>query len=146
LRRAIGRGFGFFILAGLAMAIIAALVLMPAWAVAVRAEHATADALPKNEDAKHTIALRARSVNAIPYDHKLTERLARGTVKGDIFHTPEVKSVPKPTGWRLDLADKLAQTKTRRGLFLVACVALAGAMFLFSPPPLKQASRCRQET
>ena len=146
MSRAIGRGFGFFILAGLAMVIIAALVLMPAWAQAVRAEHAVADAMPKNEDAKHTIALRARSINAIPYDHKLTERLAKGTVKGDIFHTPEVKSVPEPTGWRLDLADKLAQTKTRRGLFMIACVALAGAMFLFAPPAPKQPSRCRQET
>jgi hypothetical protein len=146
IRRSIGRGMGFMILAGLAMGIIAALVLMPAWARSVRAEYDLAAKRPDIEHSTKIVAARARLINAIPHDPVVNERYAKGTVRQDLIHAPVVQYPPKPSGWMLGLADKLAQPKPRRGLFFVACVALAGGMFLFAPPPFKRASRCRQET
>ena len=137
---------GFIILAGLAMAIVAALVLMPAWASSVRAEYDLAAKRPDIEHGTKIIAARARLINAIPHDPVVNERYIKGTVRQDLIHAPVVEYPPEPSGWMLELADKLAQPKTRRGLFFVACVSLAGGMFLFAPPPFKRASRYRQET
>ena len=146
LGRAVGRGVGFIVLAGLGMAIIAALVLMPAWASTVRAESDLAVDRPYIERSRKTLAAGARLNNALPHDPVVTERLAKGTVRQDLLHAPPIEYPPEPSGWMLGLADKLAQPKTRRGLFFVACVALAGAMFLFAPPPVRQASRSRRAT
>jgi|GEM_PF-2179297 len=134
------------ILAGLAMAIIAALVLMPAWANRIRAEY---DLAVKRADIAHSrkiVAGEARHNIAVRHDPVLVERYAKGMVRQNPIHAPPVKYPPAPSGWLLELADKLAQPKTRRGLFFVACVALAGAMFLFAPPPIKRASRSRRAT
>ena len=137
---------GFVVLAGLGMAIIAALVLMPAWANVVRAEHDLAVKRANIEHSRKIVAAGARLNNAIPHDRVVNERLVKGTVRQDLIHTPPVKYPPEPNGWLLGLADKLAQPKTRRGLFFVACVALAGAMFLFAPPSIRRASRSRRAT
>ncbi|MBL7218817.1 MAG: hypothetical protein ISS69_01765 [Phycisphaerae bacterium] len=143
---AIGRGVGFVVLAGLGMAIIAALVLMPAWANVVRAEHDLAVKRANIAHSRKLVAAGARLNNAIPHDRVVNERLVKGTVRQDLIHNPPVEYPPEPSGWRLGLADKLAQPKTRRGLSFVAYVALAGAMFLFIPPLIRQASRSRQAT
>jgi hypothetical protein len=142
----IGRGLGFMILAGLAMAILAPLVLMPAWANTVRAEYDLAVKRAETEHSRKIVAGGARHNIAVRHDPVLIERYAKGMVKQDPIHAPKVEYPPEPNGWMLGLADKLAQQKTRRGLFFVACVALAGAMFLFAPPSLRQASRSRRAT
>lgn len=142
----IGRAMGFLILVGLAEAIIAAVVLMPAWANVVRAEY---DLVVKRAEIEHSrkiVAAGARLNNAIPFDRVVNERLVKGTVRQDLIHTPPVEYPPAPGGWMLEFADKLAQRKTRRGLFFVACVAMAGAMFLFAPPLIKLTSRSRRAT
>jgi len=146
LRRSIGRGVGFIILAGLGMAIIASLVLLPAWASTVRVEYDRDVSRIKIESDGKIVAGHARHNIAIRHDPVLVERYAKGMVRQDPLHAPKVEYPPEPSGWMLGLADKLAQIKTRRGLFFVACVALAGAMFLFAPPPIKRASRSRRAT
>jgi len=146
LRHAIGRGLGFIILAGLGMAIIAALVLMPAWASAVRAEANLAVESARTMHHENKIATKARLINATPHDPILTKRLAKGAAVSDLIHAPELQAPPKPSGWELDLADKITETKNRRGLFCVAIVSLAGAMLLFGPPTVRRPSRCRRET
>ena len=128
------------------MAIVTALVLVPAWAGTVRAEYDLAVKRADIEHSRKTVAAGARLNNAIPYDRVVNERLVKGTVRQDLIHTPPVKYPPEPGGWRMGLADKLAQPKTRRGLFFVACTALAGAMFLFAPPPIRRAFRSRRAT
>ncbi len=146
LSDAIGRGVGFIVLAALAMAIVTALVLMPAWANLVRAEY---DLAVKRADIEHSrkiVAAGARLNNAIPHDRVVNERLVKGTVRQGLIHTPPVEYPREPGGWRLGLADKLAQPKTRRGLSFVAYVALAGGMFLFVPPLIRRASRSHQAT
>ncbi|MDP6546083.1 MAG: hypothetical protein QGH60_19045 [Phycisphaerae bacterium] len=142
----IGRAVGFSILAGLAMAIVATLVLMPAWANAVRAEHDLAVKRAEIEYSRRVVAAGARLNNAIHHDRVVNERLVKGTVRQNLIHTQPVEYPPAPGGWRMELADKLAQPKTRRGLFVVAFVALAGGMFLFVPPLVKLTSRSRQAT
>jgi hypothetical protein len=144
--RTVGRAMGFIILASLAMAIITAMVLMPPWASAVRAEHDLAVKRAETEHSRKLVAAGARLNNALPYDPIVNERLVKGTVRRELVRTPPIIRPPEPSGWRLELADKLAQPKTKRGLFFVACVALTGAFFLFIPPPLRRASRCRQAT
>jgi hypothetical protein len=144
--RAFGRGVGFIVLSGLAMVIIAAIVLMPAWASTIRAEYERDTKHANIEHSRKIVATGARLNDAIPHDRVINERLVKGTVRQDLIHAPAVAYPPEPSGWMLGLADKLARPKTRRGLFFVACVALAGAMFLFAPPIVKRASRSRQET
>ncbi len=147
LSQAIGRGLGFIILAGLGMAILAALVLIPAWANAVRAQASLAVETARTVHQENKIATRARLINATPYDPIVTRRLAKGAAVNDLVHAPALEAQPQPSGWELELADKITQTKTRRGLFFVAIVSLAGAIFLFGPPPrVRQPSHCRQET
>jgi len=143
---AVGRGLGFIILAGLGMAIFAALVLMPAWARAVEVEYARDKRSSCDQHVKNVIATSARLINAAPHDPIVTKRLAKGTPVQNLIHAPQPESPPKPGGWTLELANKLSQTKTRRGLFCVAIVSLAGAMFLFGPPGVRRPSRCRRET
>jgi hypothetical protein len=128
------------------MAIIAAVVLMPAWAGVVRAEYETSVKRLYIEHGRKTSDATARLINAIPHDPVVNERLIKGTVRRNLIHTPPVENPPEPSGWMLELADKLAQRKTRRGLFFVACVSLAGAMFLFAPPSIRRASRSRRAT
>ncbi|MDP6637057.1 MAG: hypothetical protein QGG42_19325 [Phycisphaerae bacterium] len=142
----VGRGVGFIVLAGLAMVIIAALVLIPAWASLIRTEHELAVKRADIEHSKKVVAAGARLNNAIPHDRVVNERLVKGTVREDLLHTPPVEYPPEPNDWRLKLADKLTQPKTRRGLSFVAYVALAGGFFLFVPPAVKLASRSRQAT
>ncbi len=137
---------GFVILAGLGMAIFAALVLMPAWASVIDIRHARNVQSAWDEHQENYSQTRARVINATPHDPILTARLAKGTAVEDLIHAPEFTPPPAPSGWDLELADKLAQTKTRRGLFCVAIVCLGGAMFLFGPPAIKRPSRCRRET
>ena len=146
LRQALGRGVGFIILAGLGMAIIAALVLMPAWAGVVDVRHARDMRKASDQHVEKYTQTEARLINATPHDPILTERLARGTSVQDLIHAPKFTPPPTPSGWELELADKLAQTKTRRGLFCVAIVSLGGAMFLFGPPPIKRPSQSRRKT
>ena len=99
LRRSIGRGVGFVILAGLAMAIVAPLVLMPAWADLIRAEY---DLAVKSADIEHNrqiVAAGARLRNALPHDPVVNARLVKGVVRQDLVHAPPVRDPPKPSGW-----------------------------------------------
>ena len=142
----VGRAIGFIVLAGLAAGIVTALALMPAWADAVRAEHDLAIKRADIEHSRRTVAAGARLNEAIPHDRVVNERIARGTAGQDLIHVPPPVYPAEPNGWKLELADKLAQPKTRRGLAMVALAALAGGLFLFAPPLIKQASRSRQAT
>jgi len=140
------RGVGFAVLAGLAMAIIAPLVLLPAYANAIRAEH---DLARKRAEVAHNrkiVAAGARLNSAIPHDRVINERLIKGTVRSGLLNIPNVNYPPKPNGWLLNVADRVSRPKTRRGLFFAACVSMAGAMFLFAPPAVRPASRSRRAT
>ncbi|MCP4379767.1 MAG: hypothetical protein GY794_26825 [bacterium] len=140
---------GFIVLAGLAMIIIAAIVLMPAWASTIRTEHKRDDRFAGDGHVRKIIDARNRCKDDLPHNVTLNERYFKGMIRQDPVHAPPLAHLPEPSGWALDLADKLARPKTRRGLFFVACVALAGAMFLFAPPApqvVKPASRSRRET
>jgi len=140
------RGVGFAVLAGLAMAIIAPLVLLPVYANAIRAEHELAVKRAEVAHNRKVVAAEARLNSAILHDRVINERLVRGTVRSDLINVPPINYPGEPDGWLLGLCDKLSRLKTRRGLFFAACVAMTGAMFLFAPPPIRQASRSRRAT
>jgi len=140
------RGVGYVILAGLAMAIIASLVLLPAYADAIRAEHELAVKRAEVAHNRRVIAAGERLNKVILHDRVLNERLVRGTIRRGLLQIPKVNYPPEPNGWLLGVANRVARLKTRRGLAFAALVAMVGAMFLFAPPVVKPASRSRRAT
>lgn len=134
---------GFIVLAGPALAIIAALVLLPAHARLVRTHHKLAVRKTQIRRAETLADANDRLIRAIPNDRSLATRLVLRTVPGapGLLRPAPLRCPPRPSGWLLDVAYRLQKPAPRRGVFAVACLALAAAMFLFAPPPVTSRSR-----
>jgi hypothetical protein len=149
---AAGRLVGFAVLTGLAMATVAALVLLPAYAqMRIACYERDCDRVTVAE-LQATAAANARLIADLPTNPVLTKRLAMS--QGDLLPDNEV-IVPRarpgrpppdvivpvryarpapPAGWMIRAAGKVANPPTRRGLLLLATGALLVALFLFAPP------------
>jgi len=138
---ALGRAVGFILLAGPALAIIAALVLLPAHARLVRTHHKLAVRKTQIRRAEMLADANNRLIRAIPNDRSLARRLVLRTVCSQLLRPAPPQFPPRPSGWLLDVAYRLQKPALRRGVFVVACLTLAAAMFLFAPPPVTSMSR-----
>lgn len=140
---ALGRAMGFIVLAGPALAIIAALVLLPAHASLVCTRHRLTIRKAQARRAETLADGNNRLIRAIPNDRSLARRLVLRTVPGapGLLRPAPLRSPRRPSGWLLDVGYRLQKPALRRGVFAVACLTLAAAMFLFAPPPVTSRSR-----
>jgi hypothetical protein len=149
---AAGRMVGFAALAGLAMATVAALVLLPAYARMRLAIYERDCDRVTAAELRATANANAHLIADLPTNPVLTKRLAMS--QGDLLPDNEVivfKSQPlrpppdviipvrylrpaPPEDWMIRAAAKVQNPPTRRGLLLLAAGALLVAMFLFAPP------------
>lgn len=149
---AAGRMIGFVALAGLGMAIVAALVLLPGYVRMQTALYERDCERIASAELEATAGANARLIADLPSNPVLTKRLAMSqgdllpdneviVSKGQPTHPPPDVVVPAryarpapPDGWAFAAAVKLQNPPTRRGLMLLAAGALLVAMFLFAPP------------
>jgi hypothetical protein len=143
---------GFVTLAGLALAILAGLVLLPAyaqWSEVVHERDCQKVAVAEHEA---TVEAQRRLLEALPDNDVLTKRLALsqgelmpgkevvvqkpGATRSqpDVIQPIHYQRPPRPDNWLLTLAGKVQKPATRRGLLLLAAGTLLTAMFLFAPP------------
>ena len=149
---AIGRMVGFCLLAGVSLAILAAVLLLPEYARLAWARHELAGWEAAVADKRAQIAANERLEAALPLDPVLTKRLAmnqRGLLPADevvvldvaggrplppaVVHPPRHPRPTAPSGWLMRAAQRMSRPPLRRGLLLLAAVAMLAAMFLFGP-------------
>jgi len=131
---AAGRALGFLALAGPAMTIFAALILLPAHARLVHTRHALA---VKKAEIRRANTLRTannRLIRTVPHDYTLARRLVFRTASFPLIRLGPPRRPAAPSSWLLTLAGRIDKPSTRRGLFAAACLALTAALFLFGPP------------
>jgi hypothetical protein len=149
---AAARGIGFTALAGMAIAILAGVVLLPPAARLQRARHHRDCLAAYNQDAQTLIRVHDRLIEDLPDDDILTLRLLRQqqdlVPRGEVVvenpaftATPPDLAVPQPSprpaapdNLVTRAADRIANPRTRRGLLLLAAMAMIAAMLLFAPP------------
>ena len=147
---AVGRLAGFCLLAGMAVAIFAAALLLPEYGRTVQAEYELARQQAVNTDLESLIQAHRRLIEDLPSSPVLTKRLAMNQLglwpadelvvaasdrslrppPGMVITQPHPRP-SQPDGKMLDLAQRLSKPRTRRGLFLLAAAALLAAIFLF---------------
>lgn len=146
------RAVGFFLLAGAAMALLAAVVLLPPWAGLAGARYDLARLQAEVADAEAQIAANERLIAALPHDEVLAKRLAMNqnlywprheivvvdpdaapADPPDVVCPPRQARPPMPAGLLIRAAGRLRNTAKRRGMLILAAAALAAAMFLFPP-------------
>ncbi|MDY6914306.1 MAG: hypothetical protein SVT52_07620 [Planctomycetota bacterium] len=147
------RWAGFTLLTGLGLATLAAVALLPPYARLAGSEYELAKLRAALADAEALAAANQRLIDALPEDEVLTKRLMMR--QGDklpkdevVVFDPAAPSPPSPgavpparrsrpdppSAWLLAVADRLENTATRRGLFMLAVGAIAAAMILFAAP------------
>jgi len=142
-------------LAGAALAIFAATMLLPDYARMVHARNELARQQAANADLEGLIQANDRLIAALPESPVLTKRLAMnqfGLLPEDEMVllsagdppappgsalTSRHPRPPRPSGPLLDIARRLEKPRTRRGLLLLAAAAMLAALFLF---PARDAS------
>jgi len=149
---ALGRAAGFAALAGMALAILAGVVLLPAYARLTEAQYERGCLMAGATEAEDLIRANDRLIAEMPGDPVLTMRLARSQLDllpenevvvidpgrrkapvGPLVTIPPRPRPNRPGGWLIRLADRLWAPGVRRGLLLLAACAMAAAMFLFTP-------------
>ncbi len=151
---AVGRLVGFALTAGLAVGLVGAVVLLPAYARVAQARYEQGVQEAQTADLNGLVEAQARMIRDLPRDAVLTSRLkmSQEAAKPDsgavVYSLPTVgpgkppdlvwvDRAPRPDpppAWLVHVAGRFRRTETRRGLLLVACGALVVAMFLFSAP------------
>jgi len=150
---AAGRLVGFLVLAGVAVLIVAAAVLVPAYARLARAHYERACQQARTADLSALAEAQERMIFALPDDEVLTMRLAmsqealspsdrilyslprvRPTGSPDLIKPMRHPRPAPPPDWLMRLDARLRNRSTRRGLLLVAFGCLVLAIFLFAPP------------
>jgi hypothetical protein len=150
---ALARCAGFLLYAAMGLGLLAAMILLPAYARMLegryeRDRHAAAVA-----DRQRRIAANERFIRACSLDRVLTRRLIAaqaGRVPANvvIFADPRDRGEPMPAvtltrraprprppdGTLVRAAERLENPATRRGLFAVAVACLAVAFLVFAPP------------
>jgi len=148
---AAGQLLGFVLLSAAALAIFAAIVLIPAWSRHEQARYERDLLAARREDARSAIETYDRLIEAAPGDQVLTKRLARhelGLYPRDEVVVidpgaapappPGAISYPKaprpdpPPAWLVGLGNRLSKAPLRRGLLLMAAAAMLAALFLFT--------------
>lgn len=149
-----GRMTGFVMLAGLGMAILAGVVLLPAWARLAWTEYerdCLAATVKDEQAARRTLD---RMIGTIDTDPILNKRLAMAqlgyrpvgqvVIRDDTLPPvpppgaviPAEHPRPEPPSPALTrAAQRVGNPPTRRGLYLMSAAALLGAVMLFGPPP-----------
>jgi len=149
-----GRMFGFLWLAGIGLALLAIVVLLPAYARLSEARYELAGREAGVRRAEALLEANNKLMAALPDDETLTKRLAMSY--GQLWPADEVvvmdpgQANPLPPDvvrmpgteesarcaprCLLSAAEKLGRVQTRRALMLLATAALVTAFFLFSPP------------
>jgi len=145
---------GFLTLAGIGLALLAIVVLLPAYASLVEARHELAAREASIERAEALIEANNKLLAALPNDETLTKRLVMSygqfwpadeivvtdprqarPLPPDVVRMPAVAPPPAPPPrWLLSAREKLRRVQTRRALVLLATAALVTAFFVFSPP------------
>lgn len=153
--RARGRSWasvGFVVMTGLSLAILAAVVLLPAYGKLAEAEFEMGCLRADVAEAEDWLATNERLIQDLPSDEVLARRLARSqsewlppeeiVVIDPVRHAagpPQLVSVPphprpaKPAGLAIRLAKSLQTPSVRYGLLLVAAGAMLGGTLLFPP-------------
>ena len=150
---ALVRFVGFSVLMGMAMLILAGVLLLPAYARLQRFRHQRDSDSLRLKEARAAIKAMDRLIQEAPTDEVLTKRLAwskLGMVPSNEVRvispsTPSSALVPgalskiryddpSPPNSRLDiLAEKLQRPAHRRGLLVLAASMTIAAMLLFAP-------------
>ncbi len=140
------------ILSGLGVCIVAALVLVPAWADLARAKHRRDCVRAEIKQTEKLIAANERLIKALPEDRVLNERLAMSYLRElpeneVVVLDPEAPAspppgvvqpaeamLPAPPSPRLmHMAARLSHRPTRIGLFAMATGLIIVAFCLFPP-------------
>ncbi len=148
---AMGRFVGFCLLAVPALLIVASVVLLPAYQGMLNTLHQRDCIRADNQAIKAYIEQTERLIRQAPEDEQFTLRLRMAydrvvtpneVVVEDPSLQPSVPGVvrvvaapkpPPPSNLLLSMADKVQNPSTRRGLFLLAGLAMLAAVFLFAP-------------
>ncbi len=154
---ALGRFIMFLVLAVPAMAIVAAVILLPAYQGLLGTQYQR-DCL-KSDLAVYesTITKRDQMIQQAPEDEQLTANIAMaqtGMVPKNVvvLYDPDGPKIPapgqilstaqphppKPSGLAMTMADKVQDPSTRRGLFLLAGMGMLAALFLFASDERQQ--------
>ncbi len=148
----LGRFVGFCMLMGPALAILAAIVLLSAYARLAGTRYELDSIKAGIADAESLVEANDKLIAALPEDPVLTMRLAMsqknllpkneeavptlGAAKTPptlVRPTRHDKPAP-PSGMWINLAAKLKNPPTQRGLIVLAAGIMLTAMFLFAPP------------
>lgn len=151
-RLGFGRMFGFIIVAGMAMAILAAVVCLPPLRRLERQRRAHAELQAQVDSNDRLVAYRQREITLTKVDPVVTERLLirqqhyqpagqRFVAVPGIEQDPPIAAAlavqpPPPTPehpWVATLTDRAENPRTRRGMLALAGLLLTGAMVFFSP-------------
>lgn len=150
---AFARAVGFLIMAGTALAILAAAALLPAWQRREQARLNRDQLASEAQTQQRLVQYKQRMVEAIKRDPRQTAQLlvqqqhyrVPGQVPVQIVDAPADLPVaqllaarspqPRPiTPLLAELAERLSHVNTRRGMLLVAGILMVGALTLFLPP------------
>ena len=150
---AAGRGVGFAVLGGAALAIQAAIVLLPECAELRQDRYVLACEAAAAADMETLADAQDRLIAKLPTDPVLNRRI--GMIQGDLWPDNAVvgmesdpgASLPPyalrpaphprpdpPAGWLTRAGRRLSNPPTRRGLWLVSAGLMLAAVFLFAPP------------
>lgn len=148
---AAGRLVGFLALAGAALSVFAAMVLLPAWASCLRVKYERDCLRAAVTDAEAEAQARLRQQRAAQIDPQYNKRiaLADGMVPVNCLRMPPPEAPDEPVGaitvtpsprpspppdLLLRAAARAEHPPTRRGLAVLVAGAIVTAMYLFSPP------------
>lgn len=140
----------FCLLAGTAMAVFGAVLLLPEYARLQHAQYQLARHKAADADFRSHLEGKDRLIAALPENAVLTKRLAMNELglwpedevvvindRGPRLQSPAMvitKPAPRPAppaGWVMGAATRVANPPTRRGLLLLAVVGLIAAVILF---------------
>jgi len=149
----LGRAAGFAALAGVALSILAGVVLLPAYASLAEAKYERDCLTASAAEAEDLIRANDRLIAEMPGDAVVTMRVARSQFNllpenevvvidparrrmpvGPLVTIPQRRRPGRPGGWVIRLAGRLRELRLRRGLLLMAGAAMLAAMFLFATP------------
>ena len=151
-----GRAAGFVVLGGLAMSVVAAVVLVPAYARLRTARYQQDYIATANANTEALIAANDRLITALPLDRVLTMRLAM-TQQGlwprnEVVVIDPAGDAPRPVGaatiarqqqpappppWLVRAGYKLETPSIRRSLLLLAMGIMLVAIYMFAPPMMR---------
>jgi len=156
----VGRAVGFLLLAGAATASLAGVVLLPAYARTIDAQHDTACLRAEIADAEAQLAAQQRLIDALTegkIDPVLLRRLAMNQSQfwprhetvvvdpaapaaspPDRITPPRSPRPARPDNMFLRVAGKFQNPAKRRGILLLAAAALLAALLLFGPTELRE--------